>query len=116
MRVTVIGTGYVGLVTGACLADVGNDVLCIDSDEGKIERLRRGELPIHEPGLGAIAARCAKAARLVFSTRYDDAAAHASLMFIAVGTPSAEDGSADLSHALAGAREFSGSSAIRLSW
>lgn len=64
MRVTVIGTGYVRLVTGACLADVGNDVLCIDNDEGKIERLRRGGFPIHEPRLDAIVARCAKARRL----------------------------------------------------
>ena len=106
MKVTVIGTGYVGLVTGACLADVGNDVLCIDNDAAKIERLRRGEIPIHEPGLDAIVARCTKAGRLQFSTSYDEAVAHAPLVFIAVGTPSDEDGSADLSHVLACAREL----------
>jgi UDPglucose 6-dehydrogenase len=106
MRVTVIGTGYVGLVTGACLADVGNDVLCIDSDAGKVARLRGGEIPIHEPGLEAIVARCANAGRMRFSTSYDDAVAHAPLIFIAVGTPSDEDGAADLSHVLACAREL----------
>jgi UDPglucose 6-dehydrogenase len=106
MKITVIGTGYVGLVTGACLADVGNDVLCVDNDAGKVERLRRGEIPIHEPGLDAIVARCARAGRLLFSTSYDEAVAHAPLVFIAVGTPSGEDGSADLSHVLACAREL----------
>jgi len=106
MKVSVIGTGYVGLVTGACLADVGNDVLCIDNDAGKVERLRRGEIPIHEPGLDAVVARCAKAGRLQFSTSYEEAVAHAPLVFIAVGTPPGEDGSADLSHVLACAREL----------
>jgi UDPglucose 6-dehydrogenase len=106
VKITVIGTGYVGLVTGACLADVGNDVLCIDNDAGKIERLRAGDIPIHEPGLDAIVARCAKSGRLQFSTSYDDAVAHAPLVFIAVGTPSGEDGSADLSHVLDCAREL----------
>lgn len=106
MRVTVIGTGYVGLVTGACLADVGNDVLCIDSDAGKIERLRGGEIPIHEPGLAEVVRRNLDAGRLGFSTRYEDAVAHAAVVFIAVGTPSEEDGSADLSHVLACAREL----------
>ncbi len=104
MRVTVIGTGYVGLVTGACLADVGNDVLCIDVDPKKIERLNQGKIPIHEPGLDAIVARNSAAGRLKFSTSYADAVAHASLIFIAVGTPSDEDGSADLSHVLSCAR------------
>lgn len=106
MRVTVVGTGYVGLVTGACLADVGNDVLCIDNDQEKVERLRRGEMPIHEPGLDTIVVRCTGAGRLQFSTRYEDAVAHARLIFIAVGTPSSEDGSADLSHVLDCAREL----------
>jgi len=106
MRVTVIGTGYVGLVTGACLADVGNDVLCIDNDAGKIERLERGEIPIHEPGLDHVVVRNVAAGRLAFSTRYADAVAHGPLIFIAVGTPSGEDGSADLSHVLACAREL----------
>jgi UDPglucose 6-dehydrogenase len=106
MRVTVIGTGYVGLVTGACLADVGNDVLCIDVDAAKIERLKRGEIPIHEPGLDHVVVRNVAAGRLSFSTSYADAVAHAPLVFIAVGTPSGEDGSADLSHVLACAREL----------
>ncbi|MEW5879225.1 MAG: UDP-glucose/GDP-mannose dehydrogenase family protein [Pseudomonadota bacterium] len=106
MKVSVIGTGYVGLVTGACLADVGNDVLCIDVDERKIARLRAGEIPIHEPGLDAVVARGVAAGRLSFSTSYDEAVAHAALVFIAVGTPSGEDGSADLSHVVACAREL----------
>jgi UDPglucose 6-dehydrogenase len=100
MRVTVIGAGYVGLVTGACFADVGNDVLCIDVDAQKIERLNRGEIPLREPGLDAIVARNSNAGRLKFSMSYQDAVAHASLIFIAVGTPSSEDGSADLSSVL----------------
>ena len=106
MKITVIGSGYVGLVTGACLADTGNHVLCIDYDAGKIERLKQGEIPIHEPGLDAVVARGLAAGRLRFSTSYDDAVAHAAVVFIAVGTPSDEDGSADLSHVLAAAREL----------
>ena len=106
MKITVIGTGYVGLVTGACLADVGNHVLCVDIDEGKVARLRAGEIPIHEPGLDAVVARNIAAQRLAFSTSTDEAVAHADLIFIAVGTPSGEDGSADLSHVLACAREL----------
>jgi UDPglucose 6-dehydrogenase len=106
MKLAVIGTGYVGLVTGACLADVGNDVLCIDVDGAKIERLRAGGIPIHEPGLDGVVARGAQAGRLRFSTRYDEAVAHAAVIFIAVGTPPGEDGSADLSHVLDCAREL----------
>ena len=106
MKISVIGSGYVGLVTGACLADVGNDVLCVDADAAKIERLQRGEVPIHEPGLDQVVARNAQAGRLRFSTSYDAAVAHAPVVFIAVGTPSSEDGSADLSHVLACAREL----------
>ena len=106
MKIAVIGTGYVGLVTGACLADVGNDVLCVDIDQEKIKRLRAGEIPIHEPGLDAVVARGTKAGRLAFSTSYDDAVEHAPTIFIAVGTPPGEDGSADLSHVLACAREL----------
>lgn len=106
MKISVIGSGYVGLVTGACLADVGNHVLCVDVDEGKIARLQRGEIPIHEPGLDAVVARCQAAGRLQFSTRYDDAVEHAEMVFIAVGTPSDEDGSADLRHVLAAASEL----------
>ena len=100
MHVSVIGAGYVGLVTAACLADVGNDVLCIDIDAAKIERLRRLEITIHEPGLDRLVERNAAAGRLRFSSSYDDAVSHATLIFIAVGTPSGEDGSADLSHVI----------------
>ena len=106
MHISVIGVGYVGLVTGACLADVGNEVLCIDVDQAKIDRLQRGEVPIHEPGLDDVIERSVKAGRLRFSTSYEDAVAHAPVIFIAVGTPPGEDGSADLSHVLACAREL----------
>jgi UDPglucose 6-dehydrogenase len=106
MKVTVIGTGYVGLVTGACLADVGNDVLCIDIDAGKVERLRRGQIPIHEPGLDEVVARNVGSRRLHFSSDYDQAVAHADVFFIAVGTPTDEDGSADVRHVESAAREL----------
>lgn len=101
MNVSVIGSGYVGLVTGACLADVGNDVICIDSDAGKVARLQAGDMPIHEPGLDVVVKRAAAAGRLRFSTDYAAAVSHASVVMIAVGTPSNEDGAADLSHVLA---------------
>jgi len=104
VKVSVIGTGYVGLVTGACLADVGNDVLCIDTDADKVKRLKAGEVPIFEPGLDAIVHRNVEAGRLRFSTSPAEGAAFASLQFIAVGTPPGEDGSADLRHVLAAAR------------
>ena len=106
MKISVIGSGYVGLVTGACLADTGNHVLCIDNDAGKVERLRAGEIPIHEPGLDAVVARGLAAGRLRFSTDYQEAVDHAAVVFIAVGTPSDEDGSADLTHVLNAAREL----------
>ena len=106
MQVSVIGAGYVGLVTAACLADVGNEVLCIDVDSAKIERLRRLEIPIHEPGLDRLVERNVTVGRLRFSTSYDDAVKHATLIFIAVGTPSGEDGSADLTHVISCARDL----------
>jgi len=106
MKVSIIGTGYVGLVTGACLADVGNEVLCVDLDAGKVERLRSGEIPIHEPGLDAVVHRNIEARRLGFTTDYAEALRHSDLIFIAVGTPSSEDGSADLSDVLACARSL----------
>ena len=106
MQVSIFGAGYVGLVTAACLADVGNAVLCIDVDAKKIERLNKSEIPIHEPGLDRMVKVNVASGRLRFSTSYDDAVAHASLIFIAVGTPSGEDGSADLSHVIACAREI----------
>ena len=104
MRVTVIGSGYVGLVAGACLAETGNDVVCADRDTGKVERLRRGELPIYEPGLEPLVARNAEAGRLTFTDRLDEAVRHGDVIFIAVGTPPGEDGSADLQHVLEVAR------------
>ncbi len=106
MKLTVIGTGYVGLVTGVCFADVGNDVLCIDIDELKVQRLLCGEMPIHEPGLDEVAQRNLHAGRLQFSSDYDRAVAHADVFFIAVGTPTDEDGSADVRHVEAAAREL----------
>jgi UDPglucose 6-dehydrogenase len=102
----VIGTGYVGLVTGACLADVGNDVLCADIDKDKVRRLQAGEIPIHEPGLDSVVARGIASGRLRFSTEYREVVQHANVVFVAVGTPSGEDGSADLSHVLNCAREL----------
>ena len=103
MKVTVIGTGYVGLVTGACLADVGNDVLCLDLDQRKIDTLNGGGIPIHEPGLDAVVARNRAAGRLRFTTDVAASVAHGQIQFIAVGTPPDEDGSADLSHVVAAA-------------
>jgi UDPglucose 6-dehydrogenase len=104
MKVSIIGTGYVGLVTGACLADVGNHVLCLDVDERKIERLRGGEIPIYEPGLQEIVKSNAAAGRLSFTTDPAEAARYATVQMIAVGTPPGEDGSADLQYVLAAAR------------
>jgi UDPglucose 6-dehydrogenase len=106
MKISIIGTGYVGLVSGACFADVGNTVLCLDVDERKIAMLKDGRIPIHEPGLDALVTRNAKAGRLLFSTSYDEAVEHADVVFLAVGTPPGEDGSADLTHILAAARSL----------
>jgi UDPglucose 6-dehydrogenase len=106
MNVTVIGTGYVGLVTGACLADAGNSVFCLDLDAKKIERLNRGEIPIFEPGLEPIVKRNEAAGRLRFSTDIAASVAHGDIQLIAVGTPPGEDGSADLQHVTAAARNI----------
>jgi UDPglucose 6-dehydrogenase len=106
MRVTIFGSGYVGLVTGACLAEAGNHVLCVDIDERKIDRLLRGELPIYEPGLEEIVQRSQDADRLGFTTDVAAGVAHGLFQFIAVGTPPDEDGSADLQHVLAVARSI----------
>ena len=100
MRLTVVGTGYVGLVAGTCLADAGNHVICVDCDAGKIDKLLRGEIPIYEPGLGEMAARNRKAGRLAFSTDLAAAVKKSLLVFIAVGTPATDGGSADLSAVL----------------
>ncbi|HXZ48360.1 MAG TPA: UDP-glucose/GDP-mannose dehydrogenase family protein [Usitatibacter sp.] len=106
MKVSIIGTGYVGLVTGACLADVGNHVLCLDVDERKIGMLRRGEVPIFEPGLAELVRANAAAGRLAFTTDAREGALHARVQMIAVGTPPGEDGSADLKYVLAAARSI----------
>ncbi len=105
MRVTVIGTGYVGLVTGTCLADMGNDVVCQDIDPAKIAKLERGEIPIYEPGLAELVTQNVRAKRLAFTTDLPTALDSAEIVFIAVGTPPAEDGSADLKHVLGCARD-----------
>ena len=101
MRVTIFGCGYVGLVTGACLAEVGNHVLCVDVDADKVERLNAGEALIHEPGLESVLRRARKAGRLEFSTNIAAGVEHGVYQFISVGTPEDEDGSADLKHVLA---------------
>ena len=106
MKVTVIGTGYVGLVTGACLAEVGNEVFCLDLDQRKIEQLEAGRIPIYEPGLEELVLRNRSAGRLIFSTDIAASVRHGEIQFIAVGTPAGEDGSADLSHVLAAARNI----------
>ncbi|HEV8096144.1 MAG TPA: UDP-glucose/GDP-mannose dehydrogenase family protein [Burkholderiales bacterium] len=104
MKITITGTGYVGLVSGACLAEVGNDVLCFDVDGAKIDVLHRGGVPIHEPGLPDMIRRNVAAGRLRFTTDIDAAVRHGALQFIAVGTPPDEDGSADMQHVIAAAR------------
>ncbi len=106
MKIAMIGTGYVGLVTGAGLADVGNSVLCLDIDAEKIAILRAGGELIYDPGLGSIVARNTAAGRLGFTTSYDEALAHADVVFIAVPTPADEDGSADVSCVLSAARSI----------
>jgi UDPglucose 6-dehydrogenase len=103
MKVTVVGTGYVGLVTGACLSEMGNHVVCLDIDERKIKMLKDGGIPIHEPGLEAVVKRNVAAGRLQFTTNVEEAVAHGTIQFIGVGTPPDEDGSADLQYVLAAA-------------
>jgi len=102
--VAIIGTGYVGLVSGACLADFGNNVTCVDIDKNKIERLKNGEIPIYEPGLADVVIRNTAVKRLQFTDSLQDAVANNEVIFIAVGTPPSEDGSADLSHVESAAR------------
>ncbi|AKZ64799.1 UDP-glucose 6-dehydrogenase [Herbaspirillum hiltneri N3] len=106
MKITIIGTGYVGLVTGACLAELGNDVFCLDVDQSKVDILNNGGIPIHEPGLEDVVARNRAAGRLKFSTDLAASVAHGDVQFIAVGTPPDEDGSADLQYVLAAARNI----------
>ena len=106
MKITMIGTGYVGLVTGTCFAEVGNDVLCLDVDERKIAILNEGGVPIHEPGLEAMVKRNVAAGRLRFTTDVDASVAHGALQFIAVSTPPDEDGSADMQYVIPAARNI----------
>jgi UDPglucose 6-dehydrogenase len=106
MRITIIGTGYVGLVTGACFADFGNDVMCLDVDADKIALLNDGGIPIYEPGLAALVARTREAGRLRFTTDVAQSVAHGAIQFIAVGTPSDDDGSADVHNVLAAAKNI----------
>ena len=106
MKITVIGSGYVGLVSGACLAELGNDVLCLDVDARKIAILQDGGVPIYEPGLDAIIKSNVAAGRLRFTTDIRESVAHGLVQMIAVGTPSGEDGSADLQYVLAAARNI----------
>lgn len=100
MKVAVVGTGYVGLVAGACLAETGNQVICADIDQGKIDRLNKGEIPIHEPGLEPLVQENLREGRLTFTTDVSEAVRSSEIIFIAVGTPTDEDGSADLQHVL----------------
>ena len=106
MKITVVGTGYVGLVSGACMAEVGNDVLCLDLDSEKIRILHEGGIPIYEPGLQEMVSRNVAAGRLHFTTSVEQAVQHGTVQFIAVGTPPDEDGSADLKYVLAAARSI----------
>jgi UDPglucose 6-dehydrogenase len=106
MKIAVIGTGYVGLVVGACFAETGNDVICVDKDASKVAMLRRGKIPIYEPGLEEIVRRNRDLKRLSFTTKIADGVRRSDVIFIAVGTPTGEDGSADLQHVLAAAGEI----------
>jgi len=106
VKITIIGTGYVGLVCGACLADLGNDVLCLDLDQSKINALRAGRIPIFEPGLEGLVQRNATAGRLRFTTDVEESVRHGVVQFIAVGTPPDEDGAADIRHVLSAARSI----------
>jgi UDPglucose 6-dehydrogenase len=106
MKITVVGTGYVGLVVGACLAENGNDVICVDKDESKIRTLEAGRMPIYEPGLEEMVRRNNSIGRLTYSTTLDTAVAASEIVFIAVGTPQGEDGAADLRHVLGVAHDI----------
>ena len=106
MKIAVVGTGYVGLVAGACLAESGNDVVCVDKDDAKVRTLRRGKMPIYEPGLEELVRRNRQEQRLTFTTTLPKAVRDSAIIFIAVGTPQGEDGSADLQHVLGVARDI----------
>ena len=100
MKIAVVGTGYVGLVAGACLAESGNDVVCVDRDDEKVRKLRRGKMPFYEPGLEELVRRNRAEGRLTFTSTLPKAVRAASVIFIAVGTPQGEDGSADVNQVL----------------
>ncbi|MCH8872413.1 UDP-glucose/GDP-mannose dehydrogenase family protein, partial [candidate division KSB1 bacterium] len=106
MRITIVGTGYVGLVAGTCFADTGNEVICVDVDKTKIDALNKGEIPIYEPGLKDMVARNMKEERLFFTMDSKYAVEKSEVIFIAVDTPADEDGSVDLKHVLAVARDI----------
>ena len=106
MKIAVIGTGYVGLVAGACLAENGNDVICVDKDAAKVRALQRGRIPIYEPGLEELVRRNRAEKRLTFTTDLTKGVRASQIVFIAVGTPTGEDGSADLRHVLEVARQI----------
>ena len=106
MKVTIFGSGYVGLVTGVCLAEVGNDVVCVDIDQAKIDNLKKGILPIYEPGLETLVTENQQAGRLKFTTNIQEAVSHGTFQFIAVGTPPDEDGAADLQYVVAVAKSI----------
>ena len=106
MKISMIGTGYVGLVTGTCLAESGNDVICMDSDQKKIEMLSSGVIPIHEPGLEELIRRTVAYRRLTFTTDMAKAVKSSNIIFIAVGTPPGENGAADLKYVLKAAGEI----------
>ena len=106
MKITIIGSGYVGLVSGACFADLGNDVVCLDTDEKKIALLRGGGIPIYEPGLQQLVTHNVAAGRLRFTTDVEEGVAHGAVQFIAVGTPSDQDGSADMRYVITAARSI----------
>ena len=100
MRITIFGSGYVGLVTGACFANVGNQVICVDIDQSKVDALSKGEIPLYEPGLEDIIKNCLAEGSLKFTTDAAMAVEHGDMIFIAVGTPMEEDGSADMQYVL----------------
>ncbi|MCA9000662.1 MAG: UDP-glucose/GDP-mannose dehydrogenase family protein, partial [Planctomycetes bacterium] len=106
MRITVIGTGYVGLVAGTCFAESGNTVTCIDIDEAKVRKLKDGIVPIYEPGLEELMRRNVRDGRLHFTTSYEEGLKDSQIAFIAVGTPPGEDGSADVKYVLAAVSEL----------
>src|SRR5438105_10971338 len=106
MKIAVVGTGYVGLVLGACLAENGNTVVCVDKDEAKVETLKAGRMPIYEPGLEELVRRNNREERLAFTTDLASAVRASTIVFIAVGTPQGEDGSADLRHVIDVARDI----------